>query len=234
MSYYAGLAPGKGLTMPADVAMYPILPNWGSEDWGTKRSMIWDENEEKLTQGWLNSRTPTQYLMLRSRKTPHRLDVTAGNGKMQITNRLGTRIESLLVLDEAGKFFSGSELASESRVALQPISRDEAVKLIVALIRDNEPEAPAALSGSERDFVGRRSRSARRLFARYRPQGGGDQLNENLANRAMSDLAGMNGRPALELPARSYVAVTATGPEVETGIPYAKEEGSFHVIVGRW
>jgi hypothetical protein len=59
-------------------------------------------------------------------------------------------------------------------------------------------------------------------------------LNENLANRALSDLAGMNGRPALELPARSYVAVTTTGPEVETGIPYASEEASFHVIVGRW
>jgi hypothetical protein len=214
--------------------MYPILPNWGSEDWGTDRSMVWDVNEEKLTRGWLNSRTATQYLMLRSRKTPHRLDVTAGNGKMQITNRLGTRIESLIVLDDAGKFFSGGDLKSDSRAALQPMSRAEAVKQIIALIRDNEPEAPAALSGSERDFVGRHGRSSRRLFARYRPQGGSDQLSENLASRAMSDLAGMNGRPALDLPARSYVAVTTTGPEVETGIPYAKEDGSFHVIVGRW
>jgi hypothetical protein len=234
MSYYAGLAPGKGLIMPADVVMYPILPNWGSEDSGTDRSMVWEENEEKLTRGWLNSRTPTQYLFMRSRKTPHRLDVTAGNGKLQITNRFGTEIQWLIVLDDTGKFFSGSDLVSDSRVALKSISRDDAVKQIVALVRDNEPEAPAALSGSDRDFIGRRSRSPRRLFARYRPQGSSDQLNENLANRAISDLAGMNGRPALELPARSYVAVTATGPEVETGIPYAMEEGSFHMIVGRW
>jgi hypothetical protein len=59
-------------------------------------------------------------------------------------------------------------------------------------------------------------------------------LNENLAGRAISDLAGMNGRPALDLPARSYVAITLTGPEVESGISYAKEEASFHVVVGHW
>jgi hypothetical protein len=234
MSYYAGLAPGQGLTMPADAAVYPILPNWGSEDLGTKRAMIWDGNQAMLTRGWLNSRTPTQYLMVRSRKTPHRVDVTSGNGKMQIVNRLGTRIESLLVLDESGKFFSGDGLASESRVLLAPISRDDAVKRIVQLVRDNEPEMPAALSGSDRDFSGGGGRSMGRSFGRYRPPSGESHLNENLAGRAISDLAGMNGRPALDLPARSYVAVTSNGPEVDSGISYANEEASFHVIVGHW
>jgi hypothetical protein len=234
MSYYAGLAPGKGLTMPADLVMYPILPNWGNDDSGTDREMVWDENAELLTRGWLNSRTPTQYLMVRSRKTPHRLDVTSGNGKMQVVNRLGTRIDSLLVLDDAGKFFSGQKLASESRVALESTSRDDAVKRIVDLLRDSEPELPAELSGSDRDFLGRRGRLTRRMYSRFPRQQSEGQLNENIANRAVSDLAGMNGRPALDLPARSYVAVTATGPEVETGISYATENASFHVVVGRW
>jgi hypothetical protein len=214
--------------------MYPILPNWGSDDWGSVREILWDENSELLTRGWLPSRTPTQYLMVRSGKTPHRLDVTSGNGKMQVVNRLGTRIESLLVLDDSGKFFTGNGLANESRTALQPISRDDAIKRIVELVRDNEPEMPNELSGSDRDFFGRRGRFTRRFVGRYRTQSGAGQLNENLANRAMSDLAGMNGRPALDLPARSYVAVTTTGPEVETGISYATEDASFHVVMGRW
>src|SRR4029079_7334837 len=123
-----------------------------------------------LTRGWLTSRTPTQYLMVRSRKTPHRLDVTSGNGKMQVVNRLGTRIKSLLVLDDSGKFFGGDGLANESRVALAPISRDDAVKQIVRLMRDNEAEKPVELSGSERDFFGRSGRSTRRIYGRYRPQ----------------------------------------------------------------
>jgi hypothetical protein len=28
LSYYSGMAPGAGLTMPADVAVYPIVPGW--------------------------------------------------------------------------------------------------------------------------------------------------------------------------------------------------------------
>jgi hypothetical protein len=233
-SYYAGLAPGSGLAMPADMVVYPILPNWGGDDWGFNRAMIWDANQALLTRGWLTSRTPTQYLTVRSRKTPHRLDVTSGNGKMQIVNRLGTRIEWLLVLDDSGTFFSGEELPIESRVALAPISRDDAAKRIVQLTRDNEPEMPPEFAGSERDAIGRQGRSTRRLFNRYRQHSTDGQFNENLMSRALSDLAGMNGRPALELPVRSYVAVTTTGTEVETGISYAKEEASFHVVVGHW
>ncbi len=53
LSYYAGLAPGQGLTMPADVVAYPVLPNWGSENGSANRLMVWNETESKLTQGWL-------------------------------------------------------------------------------------------------------------------------------------------------------------------------------------
>jgi hypothetical protein len=229
LSYYSGIAPGKGLVMPADVAMYPILPTWTSDNANTSRAMLWDANEVRLAQGWLNSRTPTQYLMQRSRKSPHHIEVTAGNGKMQVTNRLGTRIESLLAIDEKGKFFTGENVEDGARTILEPISRAQAVQRIVPVVRENEPEMPTALSGS--DFrVGRR----RGLFGRYVPQASGDQLRDNLADRAVTDLAGLNGRPALDLPARSYVAITASGPEVVTGIPHAEEQASFHVIVGSW
>jgi hypothetical protein len=231
LSYYSGIAPTQGLTMPADVAVYPLLPGWSTDGWLTERAMMWDVNEAKLTRGWLTSRTPTQYLFQRSRKTPHRIDVTAGAGKMQITNRLGTRIESLIAIDDEGKFFTGEGFEKEQRAVLEPISRTQAVQLIVPIVRDNEPESPAEFAGSERDFrMGRR----RGYMTRYRPQISSDQLAENLASRAITDLAGLNGRPALDLPPRSYVAVTETGPEVETGIPYAKEKASFHVIVGRF
>ena len=134
LSYYAGMAPGKGLTMPNDVAAYPILPSWSNENsWIPDRALVWDADQAQLTRGWLTSRTPTQYLTLRARKTPSRLDVLAGGGKMQVANRLGTQIHSLLLIDEAGKFFGGEELANDSRVPLQAISRDEAVKRIIEL-----------------------------------------------------------------------------------------------------
>ena len=40
--------------------------------------------------------------------------------------------------------------------------------------------------------------------------------------------------PALQLPPRSYVAVTKKGAEVAIGMANAEEVASFHVIVGRW
>ncbi|HVT29831.1 MAG TPA: hypothetical protein VHE81_17565 [Lacipirellulaceae bacterium] len=234
LSYYSGMAPGRGLTMPADVVMYPILPEWGNESWGNYREMVWSGEKEQLARGWLNSRTPTQYLALRSRKTPCRIDVTAGNGKMRVTNRLGTRIESLIAIDRSGKFFAGEQLANESRQTLKRISRDDAVKRVVELVRKYEPEVPPALAGSDPGYMGRRGRSGRPIYAPYGPQNGSEQLAGNLADRALSDLAGLDGQPALDLPPRSYVAFTTTGPEVETGISYAREVASFHVILGQW
>ena len=65
-------------------------------------------------------------------------------------------------------------------------------------------------------------------------QHNGGRLSENLAGSALMDLAGLTGRPALDLSPRSYVAITETGPEVELGISYAKEEASFHLIEGQY
>jgi hypothetical protein len=59
-------------------------------------------------------------------------------------------------------------------------------------------------------------------------------LSGTLAGEALTNLAGLGGQPALDLPPRTYVAITELGPEVEVGISYAKEEASFHVIVGKW
>src|SRR5262249_9175194 len=150
------------------VAVYPILPTWSPEfNWGTKRAMLWDENTAKLARGWLSSRTPTQYLSLRSRNTPHRIDLAAGTGKMRAINQLGTPIHSLLVLDETGKFFAGGELASDSTAILEPISRDDGAKRISRIVLDNEPETPPALAGSDQDFNTMRARS-RHMYGRYR------------------------------------------------------------------
>lgn len=233
MSYYSGFAPGKGLVMPADAVMFPVLPTWANENWGINRALVWNGEKAELTRGWLNSRTPTQYLFQRAGKTSRRIDITTGLNKMQVTNRLGSHIKSLLVLDAKGTFFAGENVDEEARATLQPVSRQEAVNRIVPLVRDNEPDVPIALAGGERDYVGVRIRGLRRGYGGIRPPGG-EQLNENQANRAITDLAGLNGRPPLDLPVRSYVAVTEHGPEVETGIPSAKEAASFHVVVGRW
>ncbi len=239
LSYYAGLAPGQGLTMPDDVAVYPIIPGWNDSgvdaSIGAERELMWEENEAKMTRGWLRSRTPTQYLTVRARKSPHRLELTPAAGKIRAANQLGTGIRFVLVTDKDGQLFSGEKLARESKSVLEPIERVDAIRRLRQLITENQPEAPPALAGEDTDFQIMQRRQSRRMMNRqFGLQYSEQRLEANLLGDALAELAGLSGQPALSLPPRSYVAVTETGPEVVLGIPSAEEQASFHVLIGRW
>jgi hypothetical protein len=239
LSYYSGLAPRSGLRMPADVVIYPINPAWNASSMdaklGSERDLIWDGEEARLTRGWLRSRTPTQFLTIRSRNTPHRLELAAGGGKLRATNRLGTTVDFALVVDRAGELWIGNELSAGSVVFLKPIARTDAIRRFRQIVLENEPQLPAALAGDDSHYAVMQQRQARQMFRnRFGPQSGEARLMTSVMNEALDELAGLAGRPALALPPRSYVAVTATGPEVELGMRGAEEDASFHVIVGQW
>jgi hypothetical protein len=171
---------------------------------------------------------------MRARKTPNKIDIVSGAGKMQVTNRLGTKIDYLAVINEGGAFFTGEQLAEGARTLLQPVSHEDAGKRFAQIVRDRPFEPPPELEGSDRDFSARRNRMARRVYGRYRTPASIDQYLESIADRTISELAGMTGQPPLTVPPRTYIAVTESGAEVETGIQNFKEEASLHVIVGQW
>ena len=153
LSYYAGLSPANGLTMPNDVAIYPVQPVWTDDDNLREiRTVVWSGNEELLTRGWLNSRTPTQYLTVRSRKSPHQLEVLDGGDKVRVKNQLGTKIRTLVLISESGKLFLGDEIADAAGALLQPVERADAVRRISRLISDNMPKAPDALATNDADL----------------------------------------------------------------------------------
>jgi hypothetical protein len=240
LSYYSGLAPGEGLTMPADVAVYPIIPGWNEgnihADLGGEKELLWEPNEAKLTRGWLRSRTPTQFLTVRARKSPYSLELLSANGKMWAANKLGSAVEFLLVIDDEGKLFAcENHLAAESRGELQPIERVAAIRRLRDLVAQNQPEAPVALSAPDSDFVLMQRRQQMRSYRRSGFQYGSERLSTNLPSEMLAELVGLSsGRSALALPPRSYIAITETGPEVALGMTGAEEEDSFHVIVGQW
>ena len=238
LSYYSGLAPGDGLTMPDDVAVYPIIPGLNESavdaNIGTARDVIWESSEARLKRGWLQSRTPTQYLTIRSRISPYKLELLTANGRMRATNRLGSRIQFVLAIDESGDHFMGENIAPDGRLFLEPIARPDAIRKLRKLFTDNEPQAPPELAAGETEYQLMQRRQFRRAFRRFGLQYGEERLGTNLVSDAMSQIAGLGGRPALELPPRSYVAVTDTGPEVVIGMSGVSEEMSFHVIVGQW
>jgi hypothetical protein len=235
LSYYSGLAPGDGLTMPADLVLYPIQPGWASDrDVAQSRALVWDGDQARLTQGWLNSRTPTQYLTVRSRKTPHRLEVEQSQDRLRVRNRLGTSIKTLVVVGEDGKLYAGENIADAALQPLNPIDRDVAVRRLGGLVVENLPKAPDELATTDSELAAMTSGSRYRRYGRYGGRFSGGRMLENLAGSAISELAGRTEQPGLDLPPRSYVAITDSGPEVETGISYATEEASFHMLEGKW
>jgi hypothetical protein len=239
LSYYSGLAPGEGLTMPADVALYPINPTWNASrldaNLGVERNVVWQGEQVKLTRGWLRSRTPTQYLAIRSRATPHRLELAEGGGKLRATNRLGTAVEHLLVVDKAGGLWAGKGLAAGGVGFLTRIERVDAMRRFRQLVMENEPQPPDALAGDDSHYAAMQRRQMRQMFrGRYGFPAGETRLATSLMNELVGELAGLSGKPALVLPPRSYVAVTATATEVNPGVRGAEEAASFHVIVGQW
>jgi hypothetical protein len=235
ISYYCGLSPGDGLEIPTDVAMYPIEPTWaGDQRYAEEKFTVWDGDTQRLTRGWLSSRTPTQYLSVRSHKSTHRLEVLDAGDKVRVKNELGTNIKWLVIVTESGKMFSAANVATGANAPLTSITRDDAIRALSKQVVDNQPRAPEALAATDSELAAMQTRSRYGMYGRWGSQYSSGRLSDNLAAVAISELAGLSDQPALALAPRSYVAITETGPEVETGIPYAKEEASFHVLEGTW
>ncbi len=235
LSYYSGLAPGHGLTISSDTALYPIQPSWANDvNRSEQRTIVWNGDEGRYTQGWLNSRTPTQYLAVRSRKAPYRLEVLDSGDRLRVKNGLGTTIQFLAVLSSAGKWYEGADIAANGSLSLTAARRDDVIRRLNRIVTENAPHAPTELSDGEAELKRMRSRSRFGLFGRYGGNDGSGNLSDNLGGTALADLVGMGGQPALDLPVKSYIAITEHGPEVEVGFSDVAEEASFHVIEGRW
>ncbi|MEX2317823.1 MAG: hypothetical protein WD669_11765 [Pirellulales bacterium] len=238
LSYYAGLAPGSGLSMPSDTAVYPIVPDWrsggGNSEYGVARELTWNGDNVHLARGWLRSRTSTQYLTVRARNSPQRLQLRPGDGRMRAENELNASIRFVTVADAAGNLFAGTDLASGDSADLLPIESAAAARRFAEFARDNLPQSPPELDAAMPSpmtgsmFVGQ-------MYAYgYSNYPGDLKLSENLMQTMLDRAMGGDAAAELEIPRRSYVAITQTGPEVELGVAGAREEASFHVIAGQW
>ena len=236
LSQYAASSPKGGYAFPDDTAVYPILPTWGvlGGQEAASREVIWHDGEQLLLRGWLPTRTAVQHLVVRSRATTHAIRFSS-DGK-EASNRLGADVELLLVHHEAGEWYRAEGIAEGAVAQLEPIERTAAVAELRLLVTANQPEFPIGAGDEAEETLYRfGDRSSRR---RRNHQGARD-LSENLLNKAIGRLSGLDGSEALDLPPGSYVAVTRQSVETPLGLRMSEgertaETGSFHVIVGRW
>ncbi len=232
MTHYAGSPPQGGLVLPADAAIYPILPGYESAIAGTnpkQREINWDGKNQNLVSGWLPSRTAVQHLVLRKGEAKHRLDIlsTAGND-LEISNQLGADIEWLLVRKADSDWKVGYEIPVGSKRKLEPITLTKATVDLRILAVENKPSMPDGAGKEAGDMLANfgNSRSKRDF--------GSANLEENLLNRFIERLSGIDGSRGLAVPTQSYIAVTRSAVEAPLGLAEIEESGSFHITVGKW
>ena len=124
LSYFAGITPSEGLEFPRDTLVYPILPSLRMGDLremrryaNQRRDLHW-VGSQRLVDGWLASRTPTQYLTVTSRDTDKEVAFEVREKSVAVTNRLGVNIQTLVVEGRDGQIFMGEKLADGESLEL--------------------------------------------------------------------------------------------------------------------
>jgi hypothetical protein len=230
LSYYSGLAPGDGLTFSEDVAVYPIQAFMGDLASGN-RDLVWYQGQ-KLTNGWLRSRTPTQYLTVRSRKSQLGIDVgPAADAGLPIENRLGTEVELVVLRDQAGDLYWAKDLAEGAKTQATPVDPADAMAEIQEAIQGCKMVNPPGVDPANYQYS-----NSRRYYYYYAYSGDGPdpQPETCLMEDAIRGVARGSPSPLSELTPGSYAAIVPFSPEVELGTPIARPEASLHLVFGSW
>jgi hypothetical protein len=255
LSYYAGLAPSGGLKFSEDTAAIPMDAQTLADGQQPSRTVEWERTvatdansplEQRLSSGWLYSRTPTQFITARIRHGSEQLEIQPGNNGAPpaIVNRLGTTIRQLLVVDTDGKCYTAAQVATEAKENLQAAESQSSVFLNQlqtamnverTMFVDPSNQGNVSLFGFDRDRrYGQRTGTNGRLMVRYVPQDNAQTFSANggILERSLSEVR--NKLLSDSLPPRTYVAVVDQSPEVELGTASARPEESAHVIMGEW
>ena len=236
LSYFAGMAPRGGLRFPADTMVIPYLPVPRIASDMASRSQLfeWETDGQWLRSGWIASRTPTQFLTLRTRPTTLGVEVVSAGGTWEVRNRLGARIQSLILRNAQGQYFRAADIEPGGARPLEPVEGP---------IRPDEFRPPSLVGPTPNYWSGPLGRRSRYRAYQWRIATGVWQAkSEWRTSLAESRLAGPvtqsyqwasdSKSPGLE--PGGYVALVDRSPEVELGVASAREVAGFHLVLGRY
>ena len=264
MSYYAGLNPSGGLRFPTDTAVYPLehLPPVLSGQSPRRRELIWGD-DQWLAGGWLRARTPTQFVTVRCRPSERGLSIAPIEGEadgVHVTNRLGTPIRQLLVRTADGKGYWAQGIGQDATVRAKRIKLADAMARLGVTHFKNQPDLPAGISPGSLQTPGQRRYGWRyrvrprshqppspwtsrlemslwMLQAHWPDPGASSHRGPGPMPKSVPDWpeavpATLGPQP--EPKPGSYVATVDESPETVTGIPSARQEAGYHVILGEF
>ena len=216
-TYYAGLAPRDGLTLPREAVAYPITASTGRRgSWArthARRTLQWTA-DQRLASGWLPARTPTQHLVIVARPTEKRLDIRPEADGLRIRNGLGVAASYLIVQGHQGGLYGCEHVAAGETALAAAIKPSDAASRLRRLMLDNFPELPPGIDR-------RRSR-----WMSYGPTLAGNIMEAQLEAITSPVVRGWGDG--------SYIAITDRAVDQPDAAPNIREEAGFHVIQGRW
>ena len=235
-SYYAGLAPSAGMSFPVDAAVYPLdhrpTGRYGQpKDLG--RRIRWS-SEQRLAQGYLNSRSTAQVIVIESRDTSLGIDVdepAAGSTAPQVTNRLGVDIEQLLLRSSDGRLLACDKLRVGRSVQLHAIDAKEFPTHWNKLFSAERPQFPV---GFDPNQVENASAIFGDSYASWRSVDRGLAPPTTTTSVLERGLRNIGNLKLDAMHPRSYIAIVRQAPNVSLGIESVSEEASFHVVTGNW
>ena len=229
-SYYASLVPSQGLKYPADAAVWPLVEEpQNNRPGGPWNQFAWEADGQRLKSGYLSSRRLTQFIVIRSGKSPAKLSVAFPQSSApQVTSALGGEIQQLVLRDANGAYYeAGGRLKPGASATLKPIPASDAKQKISLVLHDHRPLFPEGYDPAEEE-----RRVASGWGRVYWP---GSSGNPVLATSILESNLSLLQVPANDvLEPGSYLAVMDTNSDVPLGIAGASEASSFHVLLGRW
>jgi hypothetical protein len=235
-SYYAGLAPSAGMSFPRDAAVYPIdhrpTGRYGQpKDVG--RRLRWD-SAQRLTQGYLNSRSTAQVIVIESRDTSLGIDIDDAGDESntpRVTNRLGVDIERLLIRSGDDRSLACGKLPIGGSVQLHAIDAKEFSGNWNKLFAAERPQFPI---GFDPNQVENASAIFGNSYAWWQHVVRGLPEPTTATSILERGLRSVGNLKLDEMRTRSYIAIVRQAPNVSRGVESVAEEASFHVVMGNW
>jgi hypothetical protein len=238
LSYYAAMAPSDGLTFSDQTVVLPITPVFDETfNSFSQRTVRMAEGEQRLRQGWLNARKPTQFLTWNGEPTQRQLDVTTGTDAlgqptMQATNRLGTTLDQLAVRHTSGVLFFTENLGEGESAELRRIDTPADVEDWFITFDVNEPRLPDGMqqANSSRSLFG--PRRSYTYYGQSRMTIEASMAGNVMERRMISAKLGTLG--SRYLPDGHYLAIVRRPVGLQVGMDDLEPEDEFHVIAGNW
>ncbi|MEM7317136.1 MAG: hypothetical protein AAF497_28715, partial [Planctomycetota bacterium] len=248
-SYYAGIAPSRGISFEKDAVVMPVDfdPYMRLAGSAQARFAEWEDENLRLRRGFLSSRTTAQFMVQRSRATSMALDwEREGDKLVGAKNKLQGDIAWLLVHDDDGTLYQASDIKDGDQIEFEKVDPNEMASLVQEWVLDNNPTVPegvdVSLINSQRNngytwqYRNQNSRLAPTTFVTSRMETlfSGINIYSRPTNVATVDAAKPKTAKYSGLDRRTYLAVMRNHREIPLGFSKVTEVDSFYLIIGRW